>query len=739
MRWFKLLFTFVILMSSAELRANAEIWQQVAQLRARAADSGARHYNVDNLALRAALDRVAAVALPDSPHLIELPMSDGSLARFEIYESPIMQDGLAARYPQIKTYKVIGVDDKSASGRVDITPMGFHAMLQTSQGRLFIDPETALTDTNRYLLRNRSAAPAQEYSCGIHELDFGDRSTQESSARSAARIPGSLLEYRLAVAATEEYANAVYNSGNPDTKVTQAQAAIVTAINRVSQIYETDLGIRLSLVNNNDQLIEDGANVSFDDDRAFQMFAENQTWIDTKVGSANYDIGHVFSTGNGGAAWLGSTCDGDNKAKGVSGVLNPLGDPFYIDFVAHEIGHQFNADHSFNGTTLSCGNGRNAATAYEPGSGSTIMAYAAICGVEDIQSNSDPTFHAASIAQINSFTAGAGSCYSQIDTSPVNNSDPVVGALVNKTIPANTPFLLKGSATDAEMHALTYQWDQMDVGCSTDAVSYGTDNGSNALFRSYVPRDESWRDFPALGTQFGDTQLGVNQFKKLYDDAEVLPCNNRELDFRLTARDGKSGQGFADVRVSVKNSAGPFEITSLGTAQTITSISGPVTVSWNVANTNLPPINCSLVDIDLLTFSDTAPVKPATYSIHPLVASTTNDGNEPVNLVPVTKSHPRARIRVKCSNNIFYDISDADLKIVGTDPTPDNFTDNQNVTFFNNNGTTGSVAAACGAVVNCTPRTIEGGSDSGALDYIWLLLMTGMLAVAKCYRRYGLQ
>jgi len=728
MRWFGLLIIFVIVLSSAELRANAEIWQQVTQLQARAADGGARHYNVDNLALRAKLDRVAAVALPDSPHLIELPMPDGSFARFEIYEAAIMQDGLAARYPQIKTFKVIGIDDKSASGRVDITPSGFHAMLQTSQGRLFVDPDTAPSNTDRYLSRYRSAAPGQGYSCGIHELDFGDRPTRNGSSRSAARVPGSLLEYRLAVAATEEYANAVYDSGNPDTRLVQAQAAIVTAINRVTFIYERDLGVTFELVSaSSGELIENNGDAGFTNGSAFQMFDENQAWIDAKVGSANYDIGHVFSTGSGGLGWLGSTCDGDNKAKGVSGVLNPLGDPFYIDFVAHEIGHQFNADHSFNGTTLSCGNGRNAATAYEPGSGSTIMAYAGICGVEDIQSNSDPSFHAVSIAQINSFTAGAGSCYSQIATSPANNTDPVVGALVNKTIPANTPFLLKGSATDAEMHALTYQWDQMDVGCSTDAVSYGTDNGSNALFRSYIPRGDFWRNFPALGTQF----------QNLYDDAEVLPCNNRDLDFRLTARDQKSGQDFSNVRVSVKNSAGPFEITSLGTARTITSISDLVTVSWNVANTNLPPINCSLVDIDLLTFSDTAPVKPATYSIHPLVASTTNDGNAVVNLVPVTKSHPRARIRVKCSNNIFYDISDADLDIDGT--TSDKFSDTQNVTFFNNNGTTGSVAAACGAVVNCTSRAIEGGSDSGALDYIWLLLMTGMLAVVKCYRRYGLQ
>ena len=324
---------------------------------------------------------------------------------------------------------------------------------------------------------------------------------------------------------------------------------------------------------------------------------------------------------------------------------------------------------------------------------------------------------------------------------PVNNQDPLIAPIANSVIPANTPFILDGTASDMDMDTPQYQWDQMDAGCPTNSASLGTDNGSNALFRSYLPRDQSWRNFPALGTQV----------RGRFDKAEVLPCNNRDLDFRLTARDGKSGQDFEDVRVSVDKSAGPFEITNLGTAQTITSASGPVTVSWNVANTNLPPINCANVAIDLLTFSDTAPPLPIdpphTYSIHPLVASTANVGIAAVNLIPLTKSHPSARIRVKCVNNIFYDISDADLEIVGTDPKPDNFSDTDDVFYFPANMfLTDPVARACGAVVECAtppapPVDSSGskGGGSGAFDYLWLMIMTAMIGFIKLYRRYGLQ
>jgi hypothetical protein len=719
----------IVLLLAIRTGAAGEIWQEESRPGSRAADTTLRHYQADDPALRAMLQRVSEIHGPGSQRTIRLPMPDGSLAEFEIYESPVMADELAQRYPEIKTYKVYGIDDPIASGRLDITPRGFHAMLHTSQGRLFIDPETASRQPDRYLARTQSDTASPGYSCGVDDHGSSTNLLTRFAARPAARIEGSILEYRIAVSATEEYVTAVASGS-----VSGAQTEIVTAINRVNEIYERDLGIRLKLVSDNDQLIENGDNVDFTDGNVFRMLVENQEWIDSLIGSAGYDIGHLFSRNGGGLAFLGSACDDQVKANGVSGILNPVDDPFYIDFVAHEIGHQFNAEHSFNGTTLSCASGRSQATAFEPGSGSTIMAYANICGVEDLQSNSDATFHAGSIAQIDAFTADAGSCYKRIDANPPNPNYPVVSALADWTIPANTAFVLDGAASDADGDVLSYQWDQMDAGCSTNANSFGTDTGDNALFRSFLPRDVSQRHFPALGTQL----------QELYDAAEVIPCNNRDINLKLTARDGSSGVASSDLKVSVLDTGAAFEVTNLDTPQTI--VNGETfTVNWNVASTDEPPINCGNVDIDLLTFT----AGYNSYTAHPL-STTANSGAASVQ-IPAEKSHPLARIRVKCSNNVFYDISDADLVITGTDPGPDNFSDDANPVFFNNNGTTGLAAPVCGEIVLCgdqTPDNGDGGDDgdgdsgggggsgdSGAVDYQWLLLLTGILLLSLARRR----
>jgi hypothetical protein len=234
-------------------------------------------------------------------------------------------------------------------------------------------------------------------------------------------------------------------------------AAIVTSVNRVVGVYEKEVATRMILVANNNlvEFLDANTDPFNGNNSAGILINESQTVNDANIGFANYDVGHTFSTGGGGLAQLNSPC-GPSKARGITGLPTPTGDAFDIDFVAHEIGHQFGGSHTFNGQQGNCSGGnRSAASAYEPGSGTTIQAYAGICGSDNLQPNSDPFFHARSFDQISNFVFAGGACGVISNT---GNNLPVVSLLPNNglSIPISTPFTLTGTATDADGDPLTY-------------------------------------------------------------------------------------------------------------------------------------------------------------------------------------------------------------------------------------------------------------------------------------------
>ncbi len=708
--------------------AQTTLWQDVTPLAKSSSDySTSRYYDSNNRALRDLLNRVPGETSGQT-ETIYLPMPGGSIARFSIVESPIMEAELAAKYPDIKTYKVRGIDDPIASGRVDINDQGFHAMLQTSQGRIFIDPDGGSARSNRYLARNRDAyQPSEPFYCRVDELEINRSSQPVSFNRLVNRIPGSLLTYRLAVSATKQYADAL-GGGK-----TSAMNGIVTAINRINQIYELDLGIRLMLVNNNQDLIDDtGANSGFYEPSGAEtdvisLLIENQSWTDDVLGSANYDIGHIFSTGGGGVAAFEAVCNASIKAQGSTGLPDPTGEPFYIDYLAHELGHQFGANHSFNGTTSACKSGRWGPTAFEPGSGSTIMAYAGICGGENIQSNSDATFHAGSISQINNFvTSGGGAiCDSSF---LISNTDPTANAGPDRIIPIETPFQLSAIFTpDPDGDTLSYQWDQMDAGSKTNNGTFGKDLVDNALFRTFVPQCANERNFPDL----------ANEIFGIVDPSETLPTTSRDLNFRLTVRDSRTGQATDDVVLSVDDTSGPFRISSHMTSADILQSDNTELVTWNVANTNNATVSCLNVDIDLLTFS----ADYTSYSVTNLVSDVANDGTA---IIPIPGySNSKARFRVKCSNNIFYDISDADLNFIGG--LGSFSTDQYNTSFSATNScNSGSVIAGDQIASGGGGGSIANfGASASIVDTLWLISLLSLLLGTSLkrarFKRFRLQ
>ena len=512
------------------------IWQQVAEreiqlqgerlivpdvYRVVAADVPALRQVLAQAPLRGSAEAQAAAIV------LSLPLPNGEWSRFHIEQAPIMDPGLAKQFPQISTYVGYGLDDPTTTARLDWTPAGFHGVIYAADDLIFIDPYSR-NDTTHYLSYSRNAYMTAERRAdqGMEQLPpLSDGTLPRVDVQAPLRIGETLRTYRLAVAATGEYTQ--FHGGS----VAEGQAAIVTSINRVVGIYEKDFAVSMVLINNNQQLVyTNAASDPYTNSSGFAMLSENQTNIDNVIGNANYDVGHVFSTGGGGIASLGVPCRTGAKARGVTGRSQPIGDPFDVDYVAHELGHQFGANHTFNGSTNACGGGnRNGPTAYEPGSGSTIMAYAGICSAEDLQPNSDPYFHYVSIAEVTAYVQGANgdACPQKTNT---GNTPPVAEAGPNYTIPANTPFNLIGAGSDAQDGNLTYTWEQYDLG---SAAPPNTDNGNRPIFRSFNPSSSPIRILPKLSNILNNTST----------IGESLPTTNRTMTFRLTVRDNNATAG----------------------------------------------------------------------------------------------------------------------------------------------------------------------------------------------------
>ncbi|WP_165768233.1 reprolysin-like metallopeptidase [Hymenobacter amundsenii] len=577
--------------------------------------------------------------------VISLPLPDGTAQRFRVKQVPTLAPALAARYPGIRTYMAQGLDDATATARLDITPEGFHAQILAAGYTVYIDPTGRGSKTHLVFERRNMLMPA--FVCAVPASDGTEPEVRLTDAQRAAAANGSTLRtYRLALAATAEYS--AFHGG---TKAS-VMAAMATSMNRVNGIYEREVAVRMVIVANNDKLIFfDAATDPYTNDSGSAMLGQNQRTVDDSIGTANYDIGHVFSTNGGGVAQRPAVCIADRKARGVTGTRNPIGDAFDVDYVAHEMGHQFGGDHTFNSTTNSCGgSNRSANSAYEPGSGTTIMAYAGICGTDNLQPNSDPYFHSRSFDQIVAHITGAGNCAVATAT---GNAAPVVDAGRNYAIPVSTPFTLTGAATDANNDALTYSWEQYNLG---PAGAPNAPSGDAPIFRTFSPSTSPARTFPRLADILNNTQTR----------GELLPSYGRRLIFRLVARDNRAGGGGVDydsMHVVVVPTAGPFVLTAPNSGATTWLVGAPQQVSWDVANTTQVPIGAASVDILLST--DGGLTFPTT-----LLAGTPNDGYENVTLPAGVAATSLARIKVQATGGIFFDVSDQNFKIeVPTGPT----------------------------------------------------------------------
>jgi hypothetical protein len=589
------------------------------------------------------------VRAKSSTSIISLPMPDGGFEQFSFVNSPVMAPSLAARYPEIQVYLGQGIDRPASTVRFDLTPQGFHAMILGEGETVFIDPFTK-GDLTKCISYNKSsfyASNTDVWECGVEELESKEVATPKSlgkevlqmgmpKSQSVVANGSTLRTYRLALACTGEYAS--YHGGS----TSGALSAMNTTMARVNGVFERDVCLRMVMIDNNDDIIYlNGSSDPYTNSSGSAMLSQNQSTCNSVIGSSNYDIGHVFSTGGGGVANLQSPCNSSYKARGVTGRYSPVGDPFDIDYVAHEIGHQWGANHTQNN---SCN--RASSAAYEPGSASTIMGYAGICS-PNLQNNSDDHFHNKSINEIISFTVNGGgnNCDSPSST---GNSIPLVDAGAGGMyIPASTPFELTATASDADGDVLTYNWEQYDLGPATANNDNNLTNpsGNQPIFRSWPSSTSRKRVFPRISSLVtNSTTIG-----------EHLPTYTRDMQFKCSVRDNVAGGGaFRDdaISFSVYGNAGPFLVTSPSGG----AIQGnsEVEVVWDVAGTDAYPISCSHVEIFLSVDGG--------YTFPTLLEGITlNDGSQIVTIPNVSTNS--ARFKVKGLGTIFFDISNYNTSI----------------------------------------------------------------------------
>ncbi len=585
--------------------------------------------------------------------VLNFPLPGGGVERFAIERSPVMMPGLAARYPEIQSFRAVSLDNKGGTGRFDYGPGGFHGTFETRYGEVFIDPfETAGRDVYAvYFTRDVeiSEAVLQGMACGLEdptEQNPGLEELRQSLLTEGhARGGSELLEfhtYRLALTATGEYSQFHGNT------LPNVLASLVTAANRMNQTFEREVAINFILIDDNDKLIwlDKDTDPFVNGDEGIPLAGENPNAITNIAGipPSAYDIGHIFTAGctDVGGYGPGRVCS-QNKAIAVTCHSSPNVNLMVRRTVNHEVGHQFSASHTFS----NCGSSDQltSGSAFEPGSGTTIMSYAGLCGAQNVTFDNDDYFHVNSLDQIIDYARfGQGSaCGTEALT---DNQTPEL-TLAYETglyIPKSTPFELTASASDPDGDSLTYCWEQFNLGPFSPL---GSPTGDAPSFRSFEPVSAPNRIFPRI-------DLIINNAS---DVREVLPTYGRALNFKCTVRDNNPAGTAAvwqEVGFRSTGTAGPFVVTAPDAPGISWEGGQYAEVTWDVANTDGELVNCQSVNIRLST--DGGYTYPYT-----LLTETPNDGTA---MVPVPDIQTdSARVRIDGAHNIFFDISNDNFSI----------------------------------------------------------------------------
>lgn len=654
-------------------------------------------YTLDLAGLRRSLSG-ARLRSAGAPLTVVLPQPDGTSQHFAVWEAPLLAPALAARNPNVRTYGGQGLDDRSAHLSLTVSTTGMVAQILTDQPAGAVYLEAADKDDTQHIIsyyaKDVLPTTASPGACGTTTLPDvppppaarPGRSPSAPGARTNAitqPIGPTLTVYRLIVTTTKEYSASVHSAAN-GTDSTDVLTNVLALVNNVRAIQERDLAVTMTLVNY--KFYNSLLTGNYDQTNDTQMIQQNRINVENRFGTNSFDLGHLFASSGSGLAYVGvvanpavaspysattvpaSGPDLPYKAGAVSGNAgrsNPIS-YFSTNVIAHEMGHQFSAKHTFNG---GCATNRSAATAWEPGSGSTIMSYADVgCGAT-IEPRNDAYYHAGSIDQIRSYVESITASYSAGTTFSSGNTPPTIAVPANKTIPQGTPFRLTATGADVDAaDVLQYNWEELDTGSLANVTDPQVAGDNFPLFRSILPSTGgATRYFPRLSYLGGSPTTTTNL-------SERLPTVSRLLNFKCTVRDYHAGAGAAynatasgivggvtesslvTLTVSAANST-PFAVLAPNTGAKWVAGSTQ-TVSWNGVGTKSSAVNCQTVNIRLSTDGG------ATYPTVLAAGVPNADGTGSASVtVPAGLNTTAARVMVEAADNYFFDISDSNFTI----------------------------------------------------------------------------
>ncbi|GAA4466349.1 hypothetical protein GCM10023093_20360 [Nemorincola caseinilytica] len=619
---------------------------------------------------------------PNEGMIVALPLPDGTTRDFKVWQTPMMPAQLAQKYPDIKTFTAYAIDDPMVTAKLDFTVYGFSAMIFDGENTSFVDPYDNFHD-GFYMVhykRDETRDADKRMRC-----EFRSEADEHPGGEQFMTVNGGLPKlgqktfnghqkrtYRLALSCSNQYAQAA--TGLPTPTITQVFSKMTTSMNRVNGVYNREFSVQMNFCANEDTLIWPTATGSINGNDPFNTInsngtaclSTNQTTCTNRIGSANYDCGHVFTTGGGGVSGLGIVCSNSQKARSVTGLPSPVGDGFDIDYVAHEMGHEFGSEHTFNNNSDgSCGGNASTNYAYEPGSGSSILAYAGICPPDNLQPHSDAYFHASSLVQItNKLNGSEDVCAAKVATANKLVYLPAFSA--SYKIPYKTPFELiaptaQDSVADTLISYCWEQWNRGDFGARLQNTYF-----RGPIFRSFSPKSyDTVRTFPKMSLILAGTlkQVTVNN-----NMGEKAPDTTRYLTFKLTVRNIINGLGcflFPDDTVHIDaittgaaNNYEGFKVTSQGTTGITFDAGSTQTITWNKVGTDGAPYNVSNVIIYMS--------KDGGYTWPYVVGTFPNTGTASITVPDPGATTATVRFKVKAVGNVFFNVNLKNVKVNGS-------------------------------------------------------------------------